>query len=188
VKKLADKTIKELADELGVSKQAVWQKIKKKSSTDLRQFTSTKGNTVYVSVDGQKIIKSMFEKDSSTKSSTKSSTNSLYLDDNELTFLRELVHDLQNEKKELYKLLDQQQQLTLQANKQIERLEAQERLTDVPGEEVNQEPQPDPKTYKTPEEAVKATDVYFDAEGFKKYMDKRARKNKKWWHFFRKEP
>lgn len=95
VKKLTDKMIKELADELGVSKQAVWQKIKKKSPTDLHQFTSTKGNTVYVSVEGQKIIKSMFEKDSSTKSST----NNVNLDDNELTFLRELVHDLQNEKK-----------------------------------------------------------------------------------------
>ncbi|MCT0035903.1 HTH domain-containing protein, partial [Lactococcus lactis subsp. lactis] len=51
------KTIKELADEIGVSKQAVWQKIKKESSIDLRQFTSKKGNTVYVDVDGQKVIK-----------------------------------------------------------------------------------------------------------------------------------
>lgn len=31
------KNIKELADEIGVSKQAVWQKIKKESSIDLRQ-------------------------------------------------------------------------------------------------------------------------------------------------------
>ena len=52
------KTIKELADEIGVSKQAVWQKIKKESSIDLRQFTSKKGNTV--DVDGQKVIKSAF--------------------------------------------------------------------------------------------------------------------------------
>ena len=47
------KTIRELADELGVSKQAIWQKIKRDASIDLRQFTSTKGNTVYVDVDGQ---------------------------------------------------------------------------------------------------------------------------------------
>ncbi|PAK79851.1 HTH domain-containing protein, partial [Lentilactobacillus kefiri] len=39
------KTIRELADELGVSKQAIWQKIKRDTSIDLRQFTSTKGNT-----------------------------------------------------------------------------------------------------------------------------------------------
>ena len=54
------KTKKEHADEIGVSKQAVWQKIKKESSIDLRQFTSKKGNTVYVDVDGQKVIKSAF--------------------------------------------------------------------------------------------------------------------------------
>ena len=51
------KTIRELADELGVSKQAIWQRIKRDTSIDLRQFTSTKGNTVYVDVDGQKAIK-----------------------------------------------------------------------------------------------------------------------------------
>jgi len=45
------KTIRELADELGVSKQAIWQKIKRDASIDLRQFTSTKGNTVYVDVE-----------------------------------------------------------------------------------------------------------------------------------------
>ena len=54
------KTIRELAEELGVSKQAVWQKIKRDASIDLRQFTSTKGKTVYVNVDGQKTIKLMF--------------------------------------------------------------------------------------------------------------------------------
>ena len=43
------KTIKELADEIGVSKQAVWQKIKKESSIDLRQFTSKKGNLFSIS-------------------------------------------------------------------------------------------------------------------------------------------
>ena len=62
------KTIRELADELGVSKQAVWQKIKRDTSIDLRQFTSTKGNTVYVNVDGQKAIKSMLSNDSAQKS------------------------------------------------------------------------------------------------------------------------
>lgn len=50
------KTIKEIADEIGVSKQAVWQKIKKESSIDLRQFTSKKGNTVYVDVDGKSLM------------------------------------------------------------------------------------------------------------------------------------
>lgn len=128
------KTIKEIADEIGVSKQAVWQKIKKESSIDLRQFTSKKGNTVYVDVDGQKAIKSaFFNKTSTTKRQQKVS-----VDDNvnnsvdgnpegneEILFLRNLVSELQSEKKELHKLLDQQQRLALQDKKLLEEYKAE---------------------------------------------------------------
>ena len=123
------KTIKELADEIGVSKQAVWQKIKKESSIDLRQFTSKKGNTVYVDVDGQKVIKNAFF----NKTSTKKRQQKLFVDDNvnnsvddnpegneEILFLRNLVSELQSEKKDLHKLLDQQQRLALQDKKVLE--------------------------------------------------------------------
>lgn len=123
------KTIKELADEIGVSKQAVWQKIKKESSIDLRQFTSKKGNTVYVDVDGQKVIKNVFF----NKTSTKKRQQKVFVDDNvnnsvddnpegneEILFLRNLVSELQSEKKDLHKLLDQQQRLALQDKKLLE--------------------------------------------------------------------
>ena len=119
------KTIRELADELGVSKQAVWQKIKRDSSINLRQFTSKKGNTVYINVDGQKAIKSMFL----DKTSTKNRQHEDGIDDNEkervdgqgeVKFLRDLVLELQSEKKELHKLLDQQQQLALQDKKLLD--------------------------------------------------------------------
>ncbi|MGM0260587.1 RepB-like protein [Enterococcus sp. AZ102] len=123
------KTIKEIADEIGVSKQAVWQKIKKESSINLRQFTSKKGNTVYVDIDGQKAIKSAFLK----KTSTKKRQQKLFVDDNvngsvdgdseekeEVLFLRSLVSEIQSEKKELHKLLDQQQRLALQDKKLLE--------------------------------------------------------------------
>lgn len=123
------KTIKELADEIGVSKQAVWQKIKKESSIDLRQFTSKKGNTVYVDVDGQKVIKNAFF----NKTSTKKRQLKVFVDDNvnnsvddnpegneEILFLRNLVSELQSEKKDLHKLLDQQQRLALQDKKVLE--------------------------------------------------------------------
>ena len=128
------KTIKELADEIGVSKQAVWQKIKKESSIDLRQFTSKKGNTVYVDVDGQKVIKSAFF----NKTSTKKRQQKVFVDDNvnnsvdgnpegneEILFLRNLVSELQSEKKELHKLLDQQQRLALQDKKLLEEYKAE---------------------------------------------------------------
>ena len=123
------KTIKELADEIGVSKQAVWQKIKKESSIDLRQFTSKKGNTVYVDVDGQKVIKNAFF----NKTSTKKRQQKVFVGDNvnnsvddnpegneEILFLRNLVSELQSEKKDLHKLLDQQQRLALQDKKLLE--------------------------------------------------------------------
>ena len=128
------KTIKELADEIGVSKQAVWQKIKKESSIDLRQFTSKKGNTVYVDVDGQKVIKNAFF----NKTSTKKRQQKVFVDDNvnnsvdgnpegneEILFLRNLVSELQSEKKELHKLLDQQQRLALQDKKLLEEYKAE---------------------------------------------------------------
>lgn len=120
-----EKTIKQLADELGVSKQAVWQKIKRNKSTDLRQLMIKKGNTVYVLTKGQTIIKSMFNDMSNGKRKSVGDNKDVNVDDDvdEIVFLRNLVNDLQNEKKELYKLLDQQQILTLQANKKIEELE-----------------------------------------------------------------
>jgi hypothetical protein len=58
------KTIKQIADELGVSKQAVHQKRKAPAlSTTLRPLTSTVGGVVYIAVDGEKLIKSAFRCD-----------------------------------------------------------------------------------------------------------------------------
>ncbi|MGY4736611.1 RepB-like protein (plasmid) [Weissella cibaria] len=155
------KTIRELADELGVSKQAIWQKIKRDASIDLRQFTSTKGNTVYVDVDGQKVIKEMFSNDSSTRHRQQKDD----VDDNkkdavdgqdEVKFLRNLVSEIQSEKKELHKLLDQQQRLALQDKQLLEEYKAEikdlKALTMAPhddGEkEVTSDKQQEPKPKK----------------------------------------
>jgi IS30 family transposase len=168
------KTIRELADELGVSKQAIWQKIKRDASIDLRQFTSTKGNTVYVDVDGQKAIKAMFSNDSSTRYRQQKDN----VDDNkkdavdgqdEVKFLRNLVSEMQSEKKELHKLLDQQQRLALQDKQLLEEYKAEikdlKALTMAPhddGEkEVTSDKQPEPEN-STPESQPKP---------------------KKWWRF-----
>ena len=168
------KTIRELADELGVSKQAIWQKIKRDSSIDLRQFTSTKGNTVYVDVDGQKAIKAMFSNDSSTryrqqKDDVDDNKKDAVDEQDEVKFLRNLVSEIQSEKKELHKLLDQQQRLALQDKKLLEEYKAEikdlKALTMAPhddGEkEVTSDKQPEPEN-STPESQPKP---------------------KKWWHF-----
>ena len=173
------KTIKEIADEIGVSKQAVWQKIKKESSIDLRQFTSKKGNTVYVDVDGQKAIKSaFFNKTSTTKRQQK-----VFVDDNvnnsvdgnpegneEILFLRNLVSELQSEKKELHKLLDQQQRLALQDKKLLE--EYKEEIKELKSLMVPvRKDDKDPMVQKSK-----------DIDNTKEELHK---KNKKWWHFGR---
>ena len=168
------KTIRELADELGVSKQAIWQKIKRDSSIDLRQFTSTKGNTVYVDVDGQKAIKAMFSNDSSTryrqqKDDVDDNKKDAVDEQDEVKFLRNLVSEIQSEKKELHKLLDQQQRLALQDKKLLEEYKAEikdlKSLTRAPhddGEkEVTSDKQPEPEN-STPDSQLKP---------------------KKWWRF-----
>ncbi len=173
------KTIKEIADEIGVSKQAVWQKIKKESSIDLRQFTSKKGNTVYVDVDGQKTIKSAFF----NKTSTKKRQQKVFVDDNvndsvdgntegneEILFLRNLVSELQSEKKELHKLLDQQQRLALQDKKLLEEYK----------EEINEL-----KSLMVPLREDEKESVERKSNDIDKIKEEPHKKNKKWWHFGR---
>ena len=168
------KTIREIADELGVSKQAIWQKIKRDASIDLRRFTSTKGNTVYVDVDGQKAIKAMFSNNSSTgyrqqKDDVDDNKKDAVDGQDEVKFLRNLVSEIQSEKKELHKLLDQQQRLALQDKKLLEEYKAEikdlKALTMAPhddGEkEVTSDKQPEPEN-STPESQPKP---------------------KKWWRF-----
>ena len=55
------KTIRQIADEIGVSKQAVFKKIKREPlSTSLQGFTTTVDGRLMVSVDGEKLIKQAF--------------------------------------------------------------------------------------------------------------------------------
>lgn len=55
------KTIRQIAEELGVSKQAVFKKMKREPlSTSLRGLTSTVDGRLMVSVDGENLIKSAF--------------------------------------------------------------------------------------------------------------------------------
>lgn len=58
------KTIRQIADEIGVSKQAIHQKIKKNKelSVRLQPFTSTVDGTIYIDIDGENILKSSFLK------------------------------------------------------------------------------------------------------------------------------
>jgi len=65
------KTIRQIADELGVSKQAVHQKRKSKGlETALQPFTTTIDGTVYISPEGETILKQAFFKPETPTPST----------------------------------------------------------------------------------------------------------------------
>jgi predicted ArsR family transcriptional regulator len=65
------KTIKQIADEIGVSKQAVQQKLKKEPlASSCRQHTTINGNTIYVKNQGVELIKAAFSASVADKLST----------------------------------------------------------------------------------------------------------------------
>lgn len=119
------KTIKQIAEELGVSKQAIHQKRKsKRLSTSLRPFTSIIDGVVYISVDGENLIKQAFSGDNRQQVYGKKPST---VDDNVdgllpitiETLKKQLeTKDVQINEKDiqiamLQKLIDQQQQLQL---------------------------------------------------------------------------
>ena len=114
-------SIADFAKEAGVSKQAVYSRLK---SQDLNKFIKLE--------NGKKLINTkaleLFNK-SSSQSSFNQSFNQVEqgLESTEREYIESLkkqIEELQRDKQELYRLLDQQQQLTAQANATIKQLQA----------------------------------------------------------------
>ena len=114
-------SIADFAKEAGVTKQAVYSRQK---SQDLNKFIKLE--------NGKKLINTkaleLFNKSSSQSSFNQSfnqveqgleSTEREYIE-----FLKKQIEELQRDKQELYRLLDQQQQLTAQANATVKQLQA----------------------------------------------------------------
>ena len=96
------KTVKQIADELGVTKQAVHQKRKSKElSTALQPFTTTVDGVVYISVDGENLIKRAFLKNDRKQvdGSFTTTVDGSFTppEDSEIVFLRGQVEKLQAE-------------------------------------------------------------------------------------------
>ena len=128
------KTIKELADELGVSKSYIYKIIRiLKLHTKLDKV----GNKYVISKTQEKSIKDrLLSSESTTKSHTKSTTKTHTEVDFEVDFLKEEIlylrksHDKQLTNKDkqietLSNLLDQQQRLALQDKKLLEEYKAE---------------------------------------------------------------
>ncbi|MCT0485972.1 DNA-binding protein [Weissella paramesenteroides] len=185
------KTIRELADELGVSKTAINKKV---SDSERKQWFSKNGNRFLVNENGQKAIRTMF---SSGIDNHKSKTENTYqqpesktenfenanLKHSDINYLNDIIkyqnaqiEDLKETKSQHFKqlnqmqnLLDQQQRLALQDKQLLEEYKAEikdlKALTMAPHDEgekeVTSDEQPEPEN-STPESQPKP---------------------KKWWRF-----
>ena len=185
------KTIRELAEELGVSKTAINKKV---SDSERKQWFSKKGNRFLVNEIGQYAIRSMFSYDINNRKSKTENTEKQpesktenFENDNlkksDFKHLSEIIRyqnaqieDLKETKSQHFKqltqmqnLLDQQQRLALQDKQLLEEYKAEikdlKALTMAPhddGEkEVTSDKQPEPEN-STPESQPKP---------------------KKWWRF-----
>lgn len=160
-----EKTIKQLADELGVSKQAIRKHIDKLPPTLL---VTKKGTTIFLSSEVVTYIRGQVKSKNSTldkkvTSNVDSNFEEVTSNNREVTgnyergfFEKQLVakdkqiEEKDNQIKALHKLLDQQQILTLQANKKIEELELRNDETEhgeEPEEEIEKKAQKEKKSF-----------------------------------------
>lgn len=110
-------SIADFAKEAGVTKQAVYSRQK---SQDLNKFIKLE--------NGKKLINTkaleFFNKSSSQASFNQVEQDLESTEREYIEFLKKQIEELQRDKQELYRLLDQQQQLTAQANATIKLLQA----------------------------------------------------------------
>lgn len=123
------KTIKQIADELGVSKTAVRKKIE---NLGLRSGLRKNGNQFAIDKNQEKLIKSAFsENESETQTQTKSQTETQTVSDLVSMLQREL--DAKNEQiTHLQKLLDQEQQIRMVTEQKLLQIEDKQEQEDQP--------------------------------------------------------
>lgn len=107
---IMSKTIKQIADEIGVSKQAVQKRISREPlCTRIQPYIDKKGNTKYISVVGEKLIKSAFEGNEDIDASI--DNNNDY--DNQCTqlYIENLIKQLDIKDKQIDKLQEENNKL-----------------------------------------------------------------------------
>jgi len=123
MKKQSYMTIKELAEELNVSKTAINKKVDEKFKE--KHFIKI-GNQFAINVSGQNAIRSMFKVEEPTakrKPEREPVSDLVCVLKESLERTEEQLKIKDSQIEGLQKLLDQQQVLTLQANQKIEQLE-----------------------------------------------------------------
>lgn len=169
------KTIKQLAEEIGVSKQAIHQKRKSKElSTALQPFTSTVDGVVYISVDGEKLIKQAFLKDDRKQvdglftSTVYSSFTPLVdgVDSNLYAVLKQTIDTLQTQ-------LERKDQQLAEKDKQIQQL--LNRLSETQNALISEQ-----KTVQSAQ-ALHAGTIQQICENNSHNKNENLPKKKKWW-------
>ena len=140
---LTDKTVKEVADMIGVTKQTVQYHLK---SLPENYTTKSDKNIIYIKPLGQKALSDKIDKrkqfsvDKETVKTDKEPTKETVENDKEIEHFKAQIKEkdqqiaqLLESQKQLQKLIENQQVLTLQANQKIEKLE----LTLKDDEELN---------------------------------------------------
>lgn len=123
------KTIKQIADELGVSKTAVRKKIE---NLGLRSSLQKNGNQFAIDENQERLIKSAFsESEAETKTETDSQTETETVSALVSMLQREL--DAKNEQiAHLQKLLDQEQQLRMVTEQKLLQIEDKQEQEEQP--------------------------------------------------------
>ena len=115
------KTIPQIAADIGVSRQAVHQKIKrdKDLSTRLQAFTSTVDNAVYVNSEGQKLILQAFESKTAEKNTSTCLQENVDALVNQLTAKDKQISDLSAQNASLTATIQQQADTIQQLSAQL---------------------------------------------------------------------
>lgn len=123
---MADKTVKEVAEMLGVTKQTVQYHLK---SLPANYTTKSDKNIIYINSLGQKSLSDKIDKRKQS-SVDKEPTKETARNGKEIDHFKEQIKEkdqqiaqLLESQKQLQKLIENQQILTLQANQKIEKLE-----------------------------------------------------------------
>ena len=185
------KTIRELADELGVSKTAINKKV---SDSERKQWFSKNGNRFLVNESGQKAIRTMFlsgidnhkSKTENTYQQPKSKTENFEnanLKHSDINYLNDIIkyqnaqiEDLKETKSQHFKqlnqmqnLLDQQQRLALQDKKLLEEYKSE--IKEL-------------KSLSIPKQGSEKDDSIPKENSAENRV--KEPQNKKWWHFSRR--
>ena len=123
------KTIRQIADELGVSKTSVRKKI---DNLGLRSSLQSNGNQFSINEEQEELIKTAFKGNKpQTKSETKTQTESETVS-SLISILQEELARKDAQIENLQKLLDQEQQLHMHTKQQLQLLEQKEDIIEEP--------------------------------------------------------